>query len=268
MKRSIIIVSLIAFYAILSIVYFLFFAQTGLYFVFMVIGSVAVLSTGTVYAVIEHYGSQEERERKSKFLPKPKVIKQKVSSISNGSIDIIEEYYNAMPYLKEYLESEKPYEEIPVIKDLIFSKIEAEDLRKINLLGLSNFEKIEFLRELLYYNQEERNTLIESMLKNRGKIGEEVFYTGPSNTIEIGEAIRAYIISLIETGEKRKLLIIDTAEKVNSVKERAGELFDYDLNDFLISSGGLILEENKQIKDYNIEDEDEIVLIPPHKVVG
>jgi hypothetical protein len=265
MKRSIIIVSLIAFYAIFSIVYFLFFAQTGLYFIFMVIGSVAVLSTGTVFAVIEHLGSQNEKERESKFLPKRKTIKQIPNALEETSPEIIEEYFEAMPYLKEYIESDRPYEEIPIVKDLIFSTIKPGDLSKINLLNLSNFEKLEFLRELLYYDQEERNTLIESMLKNRGKIGEEVIYPPPVKIIEIGEAIRAYIISLIEATEKRKLLIIDTAELISSVKERAGELFNYKLGDFLISSGGLILEQNKKIKDYDIADEDEIVLIPQRK---
>ena len=265
MKRSVIIVSLIAFYAIFSIVYFLFLAQTGLYFVFMIIGSVAVLSTGTVYAVIEHYGSQDEREKESQFIPKPKTIKHPSSLIEKRPEDIVGEYFEAMPYLKEYIESDKPYEDIPVVKDLIFSTIKPAELSKINLLSLSNFEKLEFLRELLYYDPDEREILIESMLRNRGRTGEDVIYTPPSKTVEIGEAIRAYIISLIETGEKKKLLIIDTAEQISSVKERSGELFDYNLSDFLLSSGGLILEENKKIKDYDIVDEDEIVLIPQKK---
>ncbi len=264
MKRNIIIGCLIAFYVILGIVFFLFFTQTGtgLYFVFIVIGSVAVLSTGTIYAVIEHLGNQDERKIEKRFQPKQKTVKRIPSSIEKKSEDIIEKYFEAMPYIKEYIDSDKPYEDIPIVKDLIFSTIKLGVLNKINLLNLNNFEKLEFLRELLYYDHKERNILIESMLRNRDKVSEEVIYTPPVKKIEIGEAIRTYIISLIETGEKRKLLIIDTAEEISSIKERAGELFEYDLKDFLISSGGLILEENKKIKDYDITNEDEIVLIP------
>jgi hypothetical protein len=39
-------------------------------------------------------------------------------------------------------------------------------------------------------------------------------------------------------------------------------MFDYNLDDFLLSTGGIIMDENVQIKDYNIADRDEIVLIP------
>ena len=39
-------------------------------------------------------------------------------------------------------------------------------------------------------------------------------------------------------------------------------MFDYNLEDFLLSTGGIIMNENAQIKDYNIEDMNEIVLIP------
>ena len=219
MKRNIIIISLIAFYAILTIVYFLFLAQPGLYFVFMVIGSVAVLSTGTVYAIIEHYGSLDEREREPKFIPKPITIKKVPSTIEEEPEEIIREYFEAMPYLREYLESDKPYEDIPIIKDLIFSVIKPVELSKINLLNLSNFDKLEFLRELIYYDPQEREILIESMLRNRGRGSDDVTYTPPIKTIEIGDAIRAYVISLIETGEKKKLLIIDTTEKISSIKD-------------------------------------------------
>ena len=42
-------------------------------------------------------------------------------------------------------------------------------------------------------------------------------------------------------------------------------LFDYNLEDFLLSSGGILLQENLQIKDYYIDDDDEIALIPSRK---
>jgi len=269
MKKSIIIGSLIAFYVIFTIVYFLFFAQIGLYLLFIAIGSVAILSPATIYAVIEHVGNGQNREIEKKVLPKPKFKPKKINQIPRKeeieTSDTVEEYFKAMPYLEEYVNSDQPYEDIPIIKDLIFSTMEPKDLANVNLLDLTKFEKIEFLRELVYYDPEERTNLIESMLKNRGRIADEVIYKPPTKIIEIGEAIRAYIISLIEKGEKSKLLVINTTESIKSVKERAGELFNHDLNDFLISTGGLILDENKEIKHYDIEDEDEIVLIPKKK---
>lgn len=267
MKKTTLIISLIAFYAIFSIVYFLFLAHTNLYFVFMIIGSVAVLSTGVVYSVIENLGSQDEREIESRIAVKPKSLKKAPKSIKreHPEIDIIEEYLEAYPSLIEYINSEKTHVEFEQIERLIFSVFGEEELSKIKLLGLKNLEIVEFIREMLYYEPQERETLLENMLKSRGKHSEDVYYTSPTNTLELSDAIRVYLMSLIEPGGKKKLCIVETNETIKQVREKAAELLNYNLDQFLLSSGGIILKDDLKIEDYDIEDEDEIVLIPPRK---
>ncbi len=60
-------------------------------------------------------------------------------------------------------------------------------------------------------------------------------------------------------------MIIETSDFIDVIKEQVGILFDYGLEDFLLSTGGIILDETKQIKDYFIDDDDEIALIPSRK---
>jgi len=269
MKKNNIILGLLAFYVIFVIVSILFLIDSSYFFLLIIIGSVAILSTSaTVYTTIYHTGRQDERARaidkmKQKSIPtKPKTIKMTPSPKSS---DIIESYIDAMPYLKEYVESNETFEEVQVIKDIIFSEFSPEVLEKINFLALSNMEKILFIREMIYFEPGERINLIENMLENRDTIDKEIYYTPPVKTFEIGEALRAHIISLVESGEKKKLIIIDTTDLVSSVKEKLADLYDLELDMFLLSTGGLILKEDAQIKDYNIDNNDEIVLIPSRK---
>ncbi|MHA1149465.1 MAG: hypothetical protein ACTSR8_14605 [Promethearchaeota archaeon] len=278
------IIGLSALCALFVILYFIFFSLNPLILTILVIGSVAVVSTATLYTVVQHIAQEDERERESwlqkgakkgtkgakgpKLSKTPKTIrtpKQKFEETEPQPPDIIDKYMEAIPRLKDYLETDVPYEDIAAIRELIFASFTEKELAKINLLDLSDFDKLQFIREMLYYTEEERKQLMDIMLRYKGRDDAEILYVSPSETMEIGQALRTYIISLVGTGEKRKLLIVDTTESISSVKERAGELFDYDLNDFLISSGGLILNENAKIEDYNIDDEDEIVLIPQRK---
>ena len=113
-----------------------------------------------------------------------------------------------------------PFEKI---ENSIFSVFSEEELSKIKLLGFTNIEYIQFIREMLYFDTEERETLIENMLKSRGKSGEEIFYISPLKTIELSDAIRVFLVSLIESGSKKKLCIIETSETISEVKERVGE---------------------------------------------
>ncbi|MFX1412731.1 MAG: ubiquitin-like domain-containing protein, partial [Promethearchaeota archaeon] len=76
---------------------------------------------------------------------------------------------------------------------------------------------------------------------------------------------RVYARSLIEPGEKTKIIIIETSEFVNEIKEKLGVLFNYNIDNFVLSSGGIILQENIKIVDYNLDDDDEIALIPSRK---
>jgi hypothetical protein len=196
--------------------------------------------------------------KEKKILPKPKGIQTSTSNL-------IEDYYDAMPLIEKFIESEESYEDTPVINKFIFSVFSEEELNKINQLVLSKMDKILFIREMLYFNSDERKILIENMLKNREKIDEDIVYVPPMNLIEIKEQIRVYIRSLVEPGEKTKIIIVDTAELVSKVKDEIAVLFNYDLDNFLLSSGGILLSEDKNIQDYDIDDDDEIALIPSRK---
>ncbi len=76
------------------------------------------------------------------------------------------------------------------------------------------------------------------------------------------EKIKIYLLSIIGFGEKRADLLIPITKNVGSVKERASEIFGLKVNEFHLSFGGIILKENYLLKDYEIENGDEIVLIP------
>jgi len=170
-----------------------------------------------------------------------------------------------MPSIEEYITSNESYENIPIIDKYIFSVFSQEELDKINLLRLSKMDKIVFIREMLYFNANERKILIENMLKSKDITDEEIVYIPPRNPIKMEDQMRIYIRSLVEPGEKTKIVIVNTTELISAVKERVGILFNYNLDEFLLSSGGILLHENSQIKDYDIDDDDEIALIPSRK---
>ena len=261
MKKKIRLLSLIALYAIFVFIYIgflLFRIENSTLFLVLTVGSVAVLSTSTIYTVIQSKSTPYNKMREKKILPKPKSIQKK-------NANIIEDYLNAIPLIEKYVESEESYEEMPVMNKFIFSIFSQEELDKINHLDLSKLDKIRFIREMLYFDANERKNLIENMLNYRYKTDEDIVYIPPMNTIEIKDQIRVYIRSLAEPGEKTKIIIVDTTELIKAVKEKVGVLFNYDLDDFLLSSGGILLSEGKRIQDYDIDDDDEIALIPSRK---
>ncbi len=261
MRKKYRILSVIILYAVFILIYisyFLFGINNTPLFLILTIGSVAVLSTSTIYTVIQSAGYPHDKIRDKKYSPKPK-------SIHDIEENIIDEYLEALPSIEEYLDSNESYEDIPIINKYIFSVFSEEELGKINLLVLSKLDKILFIREMLYFDDNERKKLIENMLKNRDKIDEEISYIPLNTTINLKDQIRVYIRSLVEPGEITKLIILDTTELISLVKKKVGVLFDYSQQDFVLSSGGILLKENSQIKDYDIEDDDEIALIPSRK---
>jgi len=248
-------------YVIFIIAYILFFLlniNNSTLFLVLTISSVAVLSSSTIYTVIQSTDNQEKKVRDKKPKMKQKSIKMKFT-------DLVEDYIDALPSMEEYVESNDSYENTPIINKYIFSVFSEEELYKINLLNLSKMDKILFIREMLYFEEAERKELIENMLKNRDIIDEETFYIPPTELIDLEDQIRVYIRSLVEPGEKTRIIILDTTELISVVKKRVGILFDYNQQDFFLSSGGILLKETSHIKDYDIEDDDEIALIPSRK---
>ncbi len=262
-KTKIRIVVLVAQCAAFILLYVISFFGNPLFFLILVIGSVAVLSTGTIYTVIHNESTADKITGKKYFSSKVKVHEKRKKLVKlEETSEIIENYMSEMPSIQEYVDSNKSYEEMPIIEDFIFTELSPKELAKINRLELADFEKKKFIKELIYFTQEERSNLIENMIENLNKTEEELIYIPPMRLVEEAKTIRVYAISLIETGEKKKIINIESTEVVYIVKDQLAVMFDYNLEDFLLSTGGLIMNENALIKDYNIEDKDEIVLIP------
>jgi len=79
---------------------------------------------------------------------------------------------------------------------------------------------------------------------------------------EIDTIINVFIISTIGPGEKKQDLKIDLKNNIGDIKETVGNLYGLQPANFHLSSGGLTLDENLDIGDYNIEDGDDILIIP------
>lgn len=254
---------LIAQCAISILFYLISFFGNPLFFFILVIGSVSVLSTGTIYTVVHHDSTDDKLTGKKQFVSKIKALEKRKSLLKEEETsNIIEDYIAEMPSIQNYVDSDKSYEVMPIIEDFIFTELSPKELAKINRLCLSNIDKKQFINEILYFTHQERRNLIDNMIENLYKTDEEIIYIPPMSFIEDGKPISVYVISLIELREKRNTINIELTEIVNVVKDKLAVIFDYSLEDFLLSTGGIIMDENAQLKDYNIQDKDEIVLIP------
>ncbi|MBN1216866.1 MAG: right-handed parallel beta-helix repeat-containing protein [Candidatus Lokiarchaeota archaeon] len=134
----------------------------------------------------------KKREEKKKLIePRLSTTSKNLSKIDNRisssknsfneNIDIIDQYetihkskddtYESlmknMPYLKDYIESNKKINEIPEIHNYMMGSITPSLFKKIDLLDLTLKEKGRFIRELINLEPKERIKLIETMLKNR-----------------------------------------------------------------------------------------------------
>lgn len=72
---------------------------------------------------------------------------------------------------------------------------------------------------------------------------------------------RIYILSIIE-GEERKDLLIQGQESVEDLKQMAAEVFGFSIEQFHLSFEGVLLKDHMALPDYNIQNGDELVLIP------
>ena len=261
MKKKYRVLNIITLYVVFALIYLIFFLlqlDSLPLFLFLTIGSVAVLSTGTIYTIVQSKSNPAKKIKKDKYYQKPKSIKR-ISS------EMIEDYFEAMPLIDQYADTDQSFENVATIDDYIFTFFTQEVLGKIDLLGFSKMDKIFFIREMLYFDADERKQLIDDILKNKDLTDEQITYNPPLTTIGMDDKIRVYVRSLVEPGERTKIIIIETSELISIIKEQIGILFDYGLEDFILSNGGILLDGTKQIKDYFIDDDDEIALIPSRK---
>ena len=86
--------------------------------------------------------------------------------------------------------------------------------------------------------------------------------TPSSKTPTAGRKVTLYFMSTIGPGEKKEKLVVNDGNRVNEIKQTLGNLFGLDPEEFHLSSGGVTMDENNQLKDYNVNDGDDILLIP------
>jgi hypothetical protein len=77
-----------------------------------------------------------------------------------------------------------------------------------------------------------------------------------------GKKISVYFLSTIGPGEKKQKLLVFTGNLVRDIKDTVANLFALDPADFHLSSGGVTMDEENQLSDYNLSDGDDILLIP------
>jgi hypothetical protein len=77
-----------------------------------------------------------------------------------------------------------------------------------------------------------------------------------------GKKISVYFMSTIGPGEKKQKLLINSGNLVGDIKETVANLFGLDPADFYLSSGGVTMDEQNPLKDYYVDDGDDILLIP------
>ncbi|MFW9819766.1 MAG: ubiquitin-like domain-containing protein [Candidatus Hermodarchaeota archaeon] len=86
--------------------------------------------------------------------------------------------------------------------------------------------------------------------------------TPASKTPSGGKKLTLYFMSTIGPGEKKEKLTVNDSNHVSDIKQTLGNLYGLDPNDFHLSSGGVTMDENSALRDYNVNDGDDILLIP------
>lgn len=74
--------------------------------------------------------------------------------------------------------------------------------------------------------------------------------------------IKVYITSTVGPGEKRQDLTINLSNKVIDLKDTIGNIFGLMPENFHLSSGGITFDDQLFLKDYRLENGDEILIIP------
>jgi hypothetical protein len=77
-----------------------------------------------------------------------------------------------------------------------------------------------------------------------------------------GEKFNLYFMSTIGPGEKKQKLLVNTGNQVSDIKRTVGNIFGLEPNDFHLSSGGVTMDESSPLGEYDVNDGDEVLLIP------
>ncbi|MCK4382749.1 MAG: hypothetical protein KAW66_05590 [Candidatus Lokiarchaeota archaeon] len=86
--------------------------------------------------------------------------------------------------------------------------------------------------------------------------------TPATKTPSAGKKLTLYFISTIGPGEKKEKLSVNDSNRVDEIKSTLGNIYGLDPNDFHLSSGGVTMDENNPLRDYDVNNGDDILLIP------
>ena len=86
--------------------------------------------------------------------------------------------------------------------------------------------------------------------------------TPSSKTPSSGQKSTLYFMSTIGPGEKKEKLTVNDANHVRDIKHTLGNLFGLDPDEFHLSSGGVTMDEADQLRDYDLKDGNDVLLIP------
>lgn len=85
--------------------------------------------------------------------------------MEKSASEILGDIIKGDPPLREAIDSDRNFKEIPGLHDHEFTLLRPEELEKIDLLYMSYEEKLEFIKEILSFNIKERKKIIDDILK-------------------------------------------------------------------------------------------------------
>ena len=69
-------------------------------------------------------------------------------------------------------------------------------------------------------------------------------------------------MSTIGPGEKKQKITVNDGNLCEDAKRTVGNIFGLNPDDFRLSSGGVTMDENARLTDYNVNNGDDVLLIP------
>ncbi len=126
--------------------------------------------------------------------------------------------------------------------------------------GDDDFQE-DFLDEalLLDEDEDEGDGSFEEISDNVWKIKAKT--PGRRNPIE-GETLTLFFISTIGPGEKKQKLRVNIGNIISDIKETIGNIYGLSPINFHLSADGITLDEVRQLNEYNIKNETDILIIP------
>ncbi|MFX1523159.1 MAG: hypothetical protein ACFFCC_06630 [Promethearchaeota archaeon] len=117
-------------------------------------------------------------------------------------------------------------------------------------------EELEFDEDL----EEDLDEELEDLPSDN--VNEEINSKTPiPRTPSEGKKISVYFISTIGPEKKQKLLV-NTGNLVGDIKQTVANLFALDPADFYLSALGITMDEQYPLSNYEVDDGDDILLIP------